>query len=219
MIARNILMSTGLMLASFFTVAASAQDVPVFSRDDAEDVVADTPAEPVTNRCQSESGKCGRVSDTRGFTVIPRHGGSVTTRPSSARPPSQGLTTSRSRPDPKSAVGTGARSREVPLQFGLGSSDLSPQSRRNLQTLASVLNSAENRSKRIRITGHTDRSGTLEANRRISQQRADAVAAFLVDQGVERSRLDPRGRAFDDLLPGLSAFDARNRRVEVVRID
>lgn len=47
------------------------------------------------------------------------------------------------------------------------------------------------------IYGHTDNTGTRAVNERISKERADAVANFLVGQGISRSRLTTEGLAFD----------------------
>jgi outer membrane protein OmpA-like peptidoglycan-associated protein len=218
--------------------AAGAQDVKVFSRQEAEDVLADPTPAAAPDACpvRLPNGTCARSTEERGFSIARSRASSSTAgRSSSASAaavnsspgprlvtPSGSKATGVAPGRKRQAVASGprfAKGREVPLQFGLGSIELSPQSRANLQTLAGVLNQPQNRTKRIMITGHTDKSGSVETNRRLSQQRADAVAAFLSGQGVERARLDAQGRAFDDPLPGLSAFDARNRRVEVVRVD
>ena len=85
--------------------------------------------------------------------------------------------------------------------------------------MATVLNLPQHRAKRVMITGHTDKAGSLEVNCRLSQQRAEAVADYLNSRGVERRRLEAFGRGSDSPLPGVSAFDPRNRRVEIVRVD
>jgi outer membrane protein OmpA-like peptidoglycan-associated protein len=48
---------------------------------------------------------------------------------------------------------------------------------------------------KIRIAGHTDRVGNPEANRRLSEARAEAVAKVLIDAGLPRERIeiDPMG--------------------------
>ena len=71
---------------------------------------------------------------------------------------------------------------------------------------------------RIEVAGHADRSGTPQYNQRLSQRRADAVAAELVRQGVSRS--DISITAFGESRPLVQTADGvrepQNRRVEIV---
>ena len=64
-------------------------------------------------------------------------------------------------------------------------------------------NSTRARLTRIEVAGHADRSGTPQYNQRLSQRRADAVAAELRAQGVPRS---------DDHRPGLRREPPAGRR-------
>ncbi len=70
----------------------------------------------------------------------------------------------------------------------------------------------------IVIEGHTDSQGKAEANRKLSQQRAESVRAFLVQHNVEASRLEAKGYGPD--RPAQSNMTAAgreaNRRVEFV---
>ena len=108
---------------------------------------------------------------------------------------------------------------QLPLQFSLGSYELSPQSKANLANLANALKNQENLGKKIRITGHTDKSGGAAMNQTLSQRRAEVAADYIASQGVDRSRIEAVGRGFDDILPGVSAYSPTNRRVEVERIE
>jgi len=72
---------------------------------------------------------------------------------------------------------------------------------------------------KLKIEGHTDNVGAAAANRLLSQQRAAAVKAWLVGQGVGEGRLAVEG--FGDSRP-VAPNDsdegrAKNRRVELVR--
>jgi OOP family OmpA-OmpF porin len=71
---------------------------------------------------------------------------------------------------------------------------------------------------RIEVAGHADRSGTPAYNQRLSQRRADAVAAELVSRGVSRS--DIGVTAFGESRPLVATADGvrepQNRRVEIV---
>jgi OmpA-OmpF porin, OOP family len=69
------------------------------------------------------------------------------------------------------------------------------------------------------VGGHTDSVGGREYNIDLSKRRAEALVEFLVENGVERSRLQPEGYGFDKPVPGMGAKAAANRRVEIVKID
>ncbi|MBK1659745.1 OmpA family protein [Paracraurococcus ruber] len=73
-------------------------------------------------------------------------------------------------------------------------------------------------STRIEVAGHADRSGTPQYNQRLSQRRADAVAAELVRQGINRDEIAIT--AFGESRPLVPTADGvrepQNRRVEIV---
>jgi outer membrane protein OmpA-like peptidoglycan-associated protein len=202
---------------AFATPAFAQRDVAEFTVEDAEDLLAgDGATEDAA--CEAQ-GTCRQSNKTRGFTFARPTNGDAKAQPQ----PKAAVTAAR--PSGKSSGSTGltasrpAQTRELPLQFKLGSYALSPQSKANLRNLGTVMNSEANRAKRIRISGHTDKSGSLEINQRLSQQRADAAADYLATVGVDRARIETVGRAFEDVLPGKSPYDPRNRRVEVERVD
>lgn len=78
----------------------------------------------------------------------------------------------------------------------------------------------------VSITGHTDRLGTDAYNAKLSQQRADAVKAYLVARGVAKHRLVATGKGESN--PVVQCQDKNqaalikclepNRRVEVEQI-
>jgi OOP family OmpA-OmpF porin len=92
-----------------------------------------------------------------------------------------------------------------------------PEAEGGLDDVAKVLN--ENLSWKIRVEGHTDNMGRQAANQKLSQQRAMAVMNWLVDHGVDRSRLTAKG--YGDSRPlgdnSSDAARAKNRRVELIR--
>jgi outer membrane protein OmpA-like peptidoglycan-associated protein len=70
--------------------------------------------------------------------------------------------------------------------------------------------------RRVRIEGHTDDTGDLEANMQLSTDRAAAVRTWLVEHGVEADRLTSEGFGpWSPTVPNDSpAARERNRRVE-----
>ena len=69
---------------------------------------------------------------------------------------------------------------------------------------------------KVRIEGHTDSQGSESLNKRLSQQRAQAVFDYLAAQGIQGSRMAPEG--FGEERPidtnRTAAGRTNNRRVE-----
>ncbi|ABV94758.1 OmpA/MotB domain protein [Dinoroseobacter shibae DFL 12 = DSM 16493] len=70
----------------------------------------------------------------------------------------------------------------------------------------------------VQVVGHTDNTGSAGYNQELSQRRASAVAAILLQNGVPSSRVVAFGRGEDQ--PIASNLDeagrAQNRRVEII---
>ncbi|MGA9521868.1 MAG: OmpA family protein, partial [Myxococcaceae bacterium] len=75
--------------------------------------------------------------------------------------------------------------------------------------------------KRVRIEGHTDNRGSKKKNLSLSEQRARAVADYLIKQGIDPSRIESAGFGPDQpIAPNLTARGRElNRRVEFVILD
>ena len=74
----------------------------------------------------------------------------------------------------------------------------------------------KNGSVRVRVEGNCDERGATEYNMALGGRRAEAVAAFLANRGVERERLSPLSRGEEnpmDLGHGEAAW-SKNRRGE-----
>ena len=69
----------------------------------------------------------------------------------------------------------------------------------------------------LRVTGHTDNTGSKAYNQTLSERRARAVADYLATQGVSSSRSFSEGRGFDQPIAsnGTASGRAQNRRVEL----
>ena len=100
------------------------------------------------------------------------------------------------------------------INFPSGSATIDPSSRRLLDALASVALRCDRFV--IEVAGHTDNNGAPDMNMQLSQARADAVAAYLAEQGVARARLTARG--YGSARPradnATEAGQAANRRIE-----
>ncbi len=100
------------------------------------------------------------------------------------------------------------------IKFDLGKSTIKRESHGYLDKLASVL-IAQN--KHVVISGHTDNSGTDKINEKLSKDRADAVASYLIKKGLDASLVTTAG--FGDTQPiadnETTEGRAQNRRVEI----
>ncbi len=69
----------------------------------------------------------------------------------------------------------------------------------------------------LRVTGHTDNTGSRAYNQTLSERRARTVADYLATQGVAPTREFVEGRAFDQPIAdnGTAGGRAQNRRVEL----
>jgi len=69
----------------------------------------------------------------------------------------------------------------------------------------------------VDVTGHTDSTGSLQLNQRLSQERAQSVAQYLVSQGVDGRRMLVSGAGPSQPVASNATPDGRaqNRRVEI----
>lgn len=103
---------------------------------------------------------------------------------------------------------------DLMIGFKLNSAQITLDGQAKARIFAKSLVMPELIGKRFLIEGHTDSLGTIDANMDLSRRRAEAVAAFLSQQGVQRSRIEVRGFGPSVPLPGQPSSDTRNRRVE-----
>jgi OOP family OmpA-OmpF porin len=103
------------------------------------------------------------------------------------------------------------------VHFEYDSEGIQRQSTPVLKDLARLMKNQPS-IKVIEIRGHTDANGTMAYNQDLSTRRADEVARFLIDNGVEASRIRVRGYGESrPLVPGTGErIDELNRRVEFV---
>jgi OOP family OmpA-OmpF porin len=105
---------------------------------------------------------------------------------------------------------------EEKVFFEVNKAVIKPESYGLLDDVAGILIAHPELTK-IRIEGHTDSDGSDASNMDLSQRRAEAVVAYLVDKEVERERLDAVGFGESKpLVPNSNNTNkAKNRRVEL----
>jgi OOP family OmpA-OmpF porin len=104
------------------------------------------------------------------------------------------------------------------LDFASGSASLGSGPLDSLDAVVAYL--VANPSRQITFVGHTDATGSLEANVALSRRRADAARNYVVEKGVPSSQVAADGVGF--LSPRASNLTPEgreaNRRVEAVLI-
>ena len=70
----------------------------------------------------------------------------------------------------------------------------------------------------VSVEGHTDNTGSEEHNLKLSEQRAQNVLQFLVEQGIDAKRLSSKGYGMSKPVADNSTKEGRqkNRRVDLV---
>lgn len=101
------------------------------------------------------------------------------------------------------------------VTFPVNSSAIQPEFRDTLLSVANTLSEYEK--SYIDVYGHTDSTGTDEYNQSLSERRADSVANFLANSGVQRARVETRGYGESQPIASNSTEEGRatNRRVEL----
>ncbi len=114
-------------------------------------------------------------------------------------------------------LGGNALSLPVPVTFKTGAAELTSEGEQALGHVKAYLD-AKSYITLLRVEVHTDSTGTEPHNQALSEQRALAVARFLVAQGVDCARLLPVGFGSNKPVADNSTAEGRaeNRRVEFV---
>lgn len=102
------------------------------------------------------------------------------------------------------------------ILFDVDKTDVKSAAQTNLQNLAASLK--KNPMTNILIIGHTDDTGSDTHNMDLSVRRAESVKSYLVNGGVNGSRLSTQGKGESEPIADNSTADGRaqNRRVELV---
>jgi len=95
------------------------------------------------------------------------------------------------------------------VHFQTGKAQILADSFNLLQQVVDVM--VRNNIKRVRVEGHTDNRGDKAFNQKLSEDRAKAVADFLISQGIDRSRIESAG--YGDTKPVAPNLTARGREL------
>lgn len=103
------------------------------------------------------------------------------------------------------------------ITFHTASTELTPEARRQLDTLAEALKSDRLLTYQFELEGHADRRGSAQNNLSLSQGRADSVRDYLVKvHGIAAERLMPVGKGDSEPLNPGQVSAPENRRVTII---
>lgn len=99
------------------------------------------------------------------------------------------------------------------LEFDLGKATIKERSFETLNRVARLL---VDKNFSLKLAGHTDNTGSMALNLRLSKERAEAVKSYLVSQGANPSRIEATGYGPNQPIASNKTPEGRqqNRRVE-----
>jgi len=103
------------------------------------------------------------------------------------------------------------------IVFETGKAAITTESEKNLELAYNTL--SQNPEIEVEIRGYTDDVGKRSMNMKLSQQRANAVKAWLVNKGITASRMTAKGFGPDSPVASNATADGKqkNRRIEFFR--
>lgn len=101
------------------------------------------------------------------------------------------------------------------VYFAPSSAMLTPESQQQLRNVAGILKNFPRT--KVRIGGYTDNSGSFASNMRMSEDRANAAMAVLVDLGIDATRITIKGYGPKIPIASNDTEDGRalNRRISL----
>lgn len=161
------------------------------------DTKAVQPEEPITVAATTPPPAARQISNVKNNTPVVK----------------ENPTTSKEITAPYKMVNVGSRRF---LFFGIGMEDLNAESLNKLENIAAEL--AQDPTVNVLIEGHTDNTGSVLLNMALSVKRANSVAKYLTQQGIDPKKLSLK--AYGAQRPLVSNDDERegreiNRRIEI----
>lgn len=103
------------------------------------------------------------------------------------------------------------------ITFDIGKANIKPESMTEINRIAQLMK--DNADLKFEVQGHTDNTGTVAGNQKLSEQRAQAIVNKLVEMGIAANRLSSKGMGQSAPLADNSTDEgrAKNRRVEFVK--
>lgn len=105
------------------------------------------------------------------------------------------------------------------INFDVDKSNITTEGKEVITQIAEALQ--HDKSLKISIEGHTDNTGDASHNKKLSNDRANAVMNTLIANGINKTRLTAKGFGAEKPLVanGSEENKAKNRRVELVKVN
>lgn len=169
------------------------------------------------NQTQDEQTRALRPGAASMATTAPAAAPDASPAPTPAAAPKPKPKPNVSRPHRSAAaVSSDRASTSMTINFEFNSDRISGDSQRVMATLATALASSQLADRRFTVVGHTDAKGSEAYNMSLSERRAAAVRAYLVEHGIDADRLTSEGKGESQLLNPRNPNSGVNRRVEIV---
>jgi outer membrane protein OmpA-like peptidoglycan-associated protein len=119
---------------------------------------------------------------------------------------------------PEIAVAKGAAIVLDGINFASGSSNVTSGSKSTLDKVVNTMRS--NPELEIEIRGYTDNTGSLAGNKNLSQKRAESVRQYLIENGIDGTRVKAVGYGPENPIAPNNTREgrAKNRRIEFFRV-
>jgi len=103
------------------------------------------------------------------------------------------------------------------INFDTGKATLKPDAAEVITEIVTALKARPDM--KVKLEGHTDNVGNAADNKKLSDDRANAVLAAIVEKGIDKLRLTAEGFGFERPIANNNTEEgrARNRRVELVK--
>ena len=103
------------------------------------------------------------------------------------------------------------------ITFEVGKATLKPEADVEINRIKGLMD--QDASLKFEVQGHCDNTGSTDVNNKLSQQRAEAIVARLVELGIDGSRLTAVGKGSSDPIADNSTDEgrAKNRRVVFIK--
>ncbi len=104
------------------------------------------------------------------------------------------------------------------VNFDTGKATIRPESFPRLDSVVEYM--THKKSARIQISGHTDNVGNAKANKQLSERRAQACRNYLIEKGIDGSRIEAVGYGDERPIAPNDTREGRqkNRRIEAIEL-